>query len=113
MCNINRPATSLGHQGRLRVFWEGPKFFKQCSIVLTYAQHIFTEGAKKFAGGFLVTSLAICLKSNLQKSNSNASNYSYYIRNTSNFSLILSERNVVSFMYFQVPVDPNVPKMGT
>jgi len=25
-----RPVTSLGHQRRRRVFWEGPKFFKLC-----------------------------------------------------------------------------------
>jgi len=55
----------------------------------------------------------ICLKSNLQTGHSNTGKYSYYKRNTSNFSLILPERNVVSFIYFQVPVDPNVPKMGT
>jgi len=81
---------------------------------LTYAQHIFPGGgAKNFAGGFLVTGLNIYLKSNLQTGNSNASKYSYCKRSTSNFSLILPERNVVSFMYFQVPVDPNVPKMGS
>jgi len=73
-------------------------------------QHIFSRGDKKFCRGVLVTGLNICLKSNLQKGNSNASKYSYYKRNTSNFSLILPKRNVVSFMYFQVPVDPNVPK---
>ena len=39
-----RPVTSLGHQGRWRVFWEGPKFFKPCPVVLNYVQHIFLGG---------------------------------------------------------------------
>jgi len=56
---------------------------------------------------FLRTQL---LKSNLQKGNSNASKYSYCKRNTSNFPLNLPESNVVSFMYFHVPEDPNVSK---
>jgi len=42
------------------------------SSILTYAQHIFPGWAKHFAGGFLVTGLNICLKSNLQKVNPNA-----------------------------------------
>jgi len=41
----NRPVTSLGHQAGRRVFWEGPKFFKLCPIVLNYIQHIFPGGA--------------------------------------------------------------------
>jgi len=73
----------------------------------------FQGGANNFARGFLVTGLNICLRSHQQKGNSNASKFSYCKRNTSNFSLILPERNVVSFMYFQVAVDSNVPKMGT
>ena len=36
-----RPAISLGHQEWRSVFWEGPKFFKLCLIVFSYAQHIF------------------------------------------------------------------------
>jgi len=51
MCNIYRPVTSLGHQGRRRVFWEGPNFFKLCPIVLTYAQHIFPGRAKSMGRG--------------------------------------------------------------
>jgi len=32
----SRPITSLGHQRKRRVFWEGPKFFKLCPIVSNY-----------------------------------------------------------------------------
>jgi len=54
-CSVDRgkPVTNLGHQGGRRVFWVRPKVFKPCPIVLNYAQHIFTEGAKRF----LVTGL--------------------------------------------------------
>ena len=45
-----KPVTSLGHQGRRRVFWEGPKFFKLCPIVFNYAHHIFSRGTKNFVG---------------------------------------------------------------
>ena len=38
-----RPVTSLGHRAGRRVFWEGPKFFKLCPIVLNYVQHIFQK----------------------------------------------------------------------
>jgi len=41
---INRPITSLGHQEGRRVFWEGPKLFKLCPMVLNYVQLIFTGG---------------------------------------------------------------------
>jgi len=27
-----RPVTSLGHQGRRRVLWDGPKIFKLCPV---------------------------------------------------------------------------------
>jgi len=44
----NRPVTSVGHQEGRRVFWEGPKFFELCPIVLNDVQHIFLGGAKIF-----------------------------------------------------------------
>jgi len=56
-CNLNCvthvhwPITSLGHQAGRRVFWERPKFFKLCSIVLNYVQHIFPWGRKFFQEG--------------------------------------------------------------
>jgi len=43
---LNKPMTSFGHQGRRRVFSEGPKFFKLCPIVSNYVQRIFPGGAK-------------------------------------------------------------------
>jgi len=46
-----RPVTSLGHQAGWRVFWEGPKFFKLCNIVLNYVQQNFPGGAKTLPGG--------------------------------------------------------------
>jgi len=48
---ITRPITSLGYQEGRRVFWEGPKFFELCSIVLNDVQHIFSGGAKYFLEG--------------------------------------------------------------
>jgi len=45
-----RPVTSLGHQVGRRVCWEGPKFFKLCSIFFNYVQHTFPGG--EFLGGF-------------------------------------------------------------
>jgi len=36
-----RPVTSLEHQGRRRVFWEGSKFFKLCPT-------LFSKGEEKF-----------------------------------------------------------------
>ena len=45
-----RPVTSLGHQERGRVFWEWPKFFELCPIVLNDVQHIF-QGGEKFSRG--------------------------------------------------------------
>ena len=38
----------LGTPGGPRSFWEGPKFFKLCPIILNYVQHIFPGGGKKF-----------------------------------------------------------------
>ena len=68
----------LGTPGAAKSFLRGAQIFKLCPVVLTYAQHIFPEGEKNFAGGFLVTSLNICFNSNLQKGNSNAGKYSIY-----------------------------------
>jgi len=48
---VIRPVTSLGHQEGWRVFWEGPKFFELCPIVLNHVQHIFPVRAKIFFGG--------------------------------------------------------------
>jgi len=62
----------LGAPGAAKRFLREVKIFKLRSIVLNDAQHIFPGGGKKFAGGFLFTGLNICLKSNLQKGNSNA-----------------------------------------
>jgi len=46
----SRPVTSSWHQEGRRVFWEGPKFFELCPIVLDYVQHIFPGGTKNFLG---------------------------------------------------------------
>jgi len=50
-----RPVTSLEHQGGQRVFWEGPKFFKLCPIVLNTlcATHFSRESEEFFRKGFL------------------------------------------------------------
>jgi len=63
------PVTNLGHQGRWRVFWEGPKFFKLCPIVLNYVQHIFPRRAKivsrakaPLVTGLLPTPMLVCRK---------------------------------------------------
>jgi len=40
----SRTVTSLGHQVERRVFWEGPKFFELCPVVLNHVQHIFLKG---------------------------------------------------------------------
>jgi len=47
---LPRPVTSLGYQVERRVFWEGSKFFKLCSIVFNYAQQIFPGGWKGLQG---------------------------------------------------------------
>jgi len=49
---ILRPVTSLGHQERGRVFWEGTNFFELSPILSNYIQHIFPRRAKIFWGGF-------------------------------------------------------------
>ena len=49
-CKAN-VVTSLGHQVGRRVFWEGPKLFKLCPMVLNYVQHIFPGGGEKNVGG--------------------------------------------------------------
>jgi len=46
----SRPVTSVGDQVGRRVFWEGPKSFEQCPIVLNYVQHIFQGGEKVCRG---------------------------------------------------------------
>jgi len=46
-----RPVTSLEHQEGRRVFWEGPKNFELCPIVLDYVQHILSMGGDKFSRG--------------------------------------------------------------
>ena len=56
---LSRPVTSLGHQRRQRVFWEGPK-------ILNYVQHIFPGGRKNFQEGLslcapLVTGLVLSI----------------------------------------------------
>ena len=43
--------TSLGHQRGPRGFWEWPKFFKLCPILLNNVQHSFPEGEKNFPKG--------------------------------------------------------------
>ena len=48
MCSEIRPVTTLGHQEGRRVFWEGPKVFELCPIVLNDVQHIFPGGRKFF-----------------------------------------------------------------
>jgi len=47
---MSQDVTSLEHQGGRKVFWEVPKFFKLCPIVLNYAQHIFPGWRKIFWG---------------------------------------------------------------
>jgi len=45
---MTRPATSLGHQGGWRVFWEWRRFFKLCPILSNDVQHILPGGRKIF-----------------------------------------------------------------
>jgi len=54
-----RPLTSLGHQEGRRVFWEGPKIFELCPIILIDVQCIFLGAWPPCAP--LVTGL-VCLK---------------------------------------------------
>jgi len=58
---VYRPVTSLGHQGGRRVFWEWPKLFKLCPILLNNVQNIFPGGREFFLGEFapLVTGLGV------------------------------------------------------
>jgi len=51
--------TSLGHQEGRRVFWEGPKIFEVCPIILIDVQYIFLGAWPPCAP--LVTGL-VCLK---------------------------------------------------
>ena len=44
----SRLVTSLGHLGCRTVFWEGGKYFKQCPIVFSHAQHIYPGGRRGF-----------------------------------------------------------------
>jgi len=57
------PVTSLVHQGWRTVFWEWPKFFKLCPMLLNNVEHIFPGVSKIFLGGFvpLVTGLTVLL----------------------------------------------------
>ena len=48
---LHRSVTNLRHQEGRRVFWEGPKIFELCPIVLNYVQHILPGGAKYLLGG--------------------------------------------------------------
>ena len=62
--NDNQARNQLGTPGRRRVFWEGPKYFKLCPIVLNYTQHIFPGGTKILQEGLapcapLVTGMTI------------------------------------------------------
>jgi len=58
-----RHVTSLGHQGVRRVFWEVPKVFELCPIVLDFVQHIFPGEAKNFQGAFPLAPLITILAS--------------------------------------------------
>ena len=52
-CDESRSVTTVEHQGGRRFFWEGPKFFELCPIVLNYVHYNFSRGggAKSFSGG--------------------------------------------------------------
>ena len=50
--NSSRPVTRLEPKERRRVFWEGPKFFKLCLVVLNYLQHIFLGERTFFQGEY-------------------------------------------------------------
>ena len=52
-CDESRSVTTVEHQGGRRFFWEGPKFFELCPIVLNYVHYSFSRGggAKSFSGG--------------------------------------------------------------
>jgi len=58
-----RPVSSLGHQEGRRFFWEGPKFFELCPIVLHYVQQFFQGGFSPLVTGLFsitVTYLSSC-----------------------------------------------------
>ena len=38
----------LGILGGAKSFWEGPKFFELCPVVLNYVQHIVPRGRQNF-----------------------------------------------------------------
>jgi len=48
----------VGHQEGRRVFWEGPKIFELCPIVLNDVQHIFPGGGE----ALLVTGLLAAVR---------------------------------------------------
>jgi len=48
--SFNQARNQLGTPGGRRFFWEGLKFFKPCTIFLTYVQHIFQGRRKIFQG---------------------------------------------------------------
>jgi len=49
--NRQQVPNQLETPGGAKTFWEGPKFFELCPIVLNYVQQIFPRGTKKFLGG--------------------------------------------------------------
>jgi len=64
---LKQARNELGTPGGAKVFWEVPKFFKLCPIVLNSAQHIFPGGDEKFSRGSsppLVTGLLWTLVKN-------------------------------------------------
>jgi len=46
-----RHVTNLGHQGVRRVFWEKPKIFELCPIVLNFVLHVFPGETKNIPTG--------------------------------------------------------------
>jgi len=49
-CSSEQARNQLGTPVGRRFFWEGTKFFKLCSIILSYVQNIFSKRAKHFVG---------------------------------------------------------------
>jgi len=50
-CTLHQARNQLGTAWGAKNFWEWPKFFKLCPILLNNVQHIFSGGAKIFLGG--------------------------------------------------------------
>ena len=58
---VSKSVTSLGHQeGGRRVFWEVPKFFKQCPILSNYVKIFFQEKISRGASPTLGPWLRVC-----------------------------------------------------